>query len=202
MTPIAGPNHSSFGGMNAPGGAMAGNIGGTGGLSQDNQNSGNMGLTSNNSTSNQESNSVPVSGVIKNGRNGGGPRSELNSSLLSYLKKHYNGEKYFLATDSTQSAAPYILNTDYAVMAMGGFSGSDPALTPSKLGKMAKSGEIKYFLISGRGRMGGDQSQTVIQWIKNNCIEVPSSEWQSNPSSQSQPSFGGMGGETLYVYKG
>jgi hypothetical protein len=67
---------------------------------------------------------------------------------------------------------------------------------------MAKSGEIKYFLISGRGRMGGDQSQTVIQWIKNNCIEVPSSEWQSNPSSQSQPSFGGMGGETLYVYKG
>ncbi|MDQ0198347.1 glycosyltransferase family 39 protein [Neobacillus ginsengisoli] len=185
MTPIAGPHHSWFGGMNA-GGPMAGNMGGS----------------SNNSTSNQDANSVPVSGTVNNSRKGGGPGSVLNSSLLSYLKKHYNGEKYFLATDSTQSAAPYILNTNYAVMAMGGFSGSDPALTPVKLAKMAKSGEIKYFLLSGRGGMGRDQSQAVTQWIKDNCIEVLSSEWQSNSSSQSQASFGGIGGETLYVYKG
>jgi hypothetical protein len=35
---------------------------------------------------------------------------------------------------------------------MGGFSGGDPVLTAEKLEKMVKNGDVKYFLISGKGR--------------------------------------------------
>ncbi|MDM5337234.1 glycosyltransferase family 39 protein [Fictibacillus enclensis] len=130
---------------------------------------------------------------------------QVNKKLISYLKKHYNGEKYLVATESSQSAAPIILNTDYAVMAMGGFSGSDPALTPQSLEKMVKAGEIKYFLISGgsNGRMGGKGNQEVNDWIKKNCEKVPSSEWSSNNNKEkSTMSFGPSQNQTLYVYKG
>ncbi|OIK10381.1 glycosyl transferase [Bacillus sp. MUM 116] len=193
MTPIAGPN-SSFGRMG--GGQFARNMGGYGGMHPGNSYGEDASFITK-----QDSTSVPANAQFhtRQGR-GGRPENEVNTSLLSYLKKHYDGEKYFFATDSTQSAAPYILKTDYAVMAMGGFSGSDPALTPAKLAKMAKAGEVKFFLISGRDRMGGDQSQSVTKWIQENCKEVPSREWQGNTSTNM---FGGrMGGETLYVYNG
>ncbi|MEH7416174.1 glycosyltransferase family 39 protein [Neobacillus drentensis] len=203
-TPIAGPG-SGMGGMG--GGRMAGNMSLPGGMpgtsgniapgASQNQDAANM-----TPAANQEGVSIPASAPANMGGKGMDTKNQLNTGLLAYLEKNYDGEKYFLATDSTQSAAPYILNTDYSVMAMGGFSGNDPALTPSKLEQMAKAGYVKYFLISGRGGRGLDQSQSVTQWIKDNCEEVPSSEWQSDSSSQNQTSFGPGGGDTLYVYKG
>ncbi len=54
-------------------------------------------------------------------------------------------------------------------MAMGGFSGSDPILTVSKLKAMIKKGEVKYFYLSGMGK--GGQSD-VITWIKENSEEI------------------------------
>ncbi|MFC0026165.1 glycosyltransferase family 39 protein [Neobacillus cucumis] len=208
-TPIAGPG-SGMGGMGG-GARMAANMGFPGGAgniapegAQDTSgNSASGSQTQDGSMTpptNQDSASIPASAPANAGKTMDN-RNQLNTALLSYLEKNYDGEKYFLATDSTQTAAPYILNTDYSVMAMGGFSGSDPALTPAKLEKMAKAGYVKFFLISGRGGMGGNQSESVTQWIKDNCEEVPSSEWQSATSSQIQTSFGRFGGETLYVYK-
>lgn len=207
-TPIAGPG-SGMGGMGG-GARMAGNIGfpggagniapegaqGTSGISASGSQTQDGSMTP---TTNQDSASIPASAPPNAGKTMDN-QNQLNTALLSYLEKNYDGEKYFLATDSTQTAAPYILHTDYSVMAMGGFSGSDPALTPAKL-KMAKAGYVKFFLISGRGGMGGNQSESVTQWIKDNCEEVLSSEWQSSTSSQTQTSFGRFGGETLYVYK-
>ncbi|WP_160724290.1 glycosyltransferase family 39 protein [Bacillus sp. USDA818B3_A] len=202
-TPIAGPG-SGMGGMGG-GARMAGNMGFPGGAPNMGGNSV-PGASQNQDGSmtppaNQDSASIPANALPSNSDKGMDNRDQLNTELLSYLEKNYDGEKYFLATDSTQTAAPYILNTNYSVMAMGGFSGSDPVLTPAKLEKMAKAGYIKFFLISGRGGIGGTQSQSVTQWIKDNCEEVPSSDWQSDSSSQNQ-TFGPGRAETLYVYKG
>ncbi|GGL43395.1 glycosyltransferase family 39 protein [Sporolactobacillus putidus] len=124
---------------------------------------------------------------------GGGMDGQVSKKLLSYLEKHYNGEKFILAVQSAQSAYSIMLNTNYAVMAMGGFQGSDPAVDAVKLAKMAKAGEVKYFLISGGDRMGSNQS--VLQWIEKNCSKVPASEWSSGSAQQA-------GGQALYVYKG
>ncbi|WP_332238623.1 glycosyltransferase family 39 protein [Sporolactobacillus sp. KGMB 08714] len=124
---------------------------------------------------------------------GGGMNGQVDKKLLSYLEKHDKGEKFILAVQSAQSAYSIMLNTNYAVMAMGGFQGSDPAVDAAKLAKMARAGEVKYFLISGGNRMGSNQS--ALQWIEKNCSKVPASEWSSGNSQQA-------GGQTLYVYKG
>lgn len=132
---------------------------------------------------------------------GGGPDGEVNSELLEYLESHYDGETYLAAVVRASSAAQMMMETDKAVMAMGGFGGSDPALTPEKLEEMTRNGEIKYFLISGDGRGGNSE---VTEWIQEHCVEVPQEEWQSDSASdEQQPSFGRGGGmNTLYQYEG
>lgn len=125
-------------------------------------------------------------------RKSGGMNAEVNKKLLNYLTKNNTGEKYLFATTDSTSAAPYIIKTGKPVMAMGGFSGSDPILTVSKLKAMIKKGEVKYFYLSGMGK--GGQSD-VITWIKENSKEIPSSKWQSTSSSAQQ---GPSGNGTLY----
>ncbi|WP_429770575.1 glycosyltransferase family 39 protein [Bacillus smithii] len=131
---------------------------------------------------------------------GGMMEEEVNTKLLNYLEKHYHGEKFMLAVDRATTAAPFMLKTNYAVMAMGGFSGSDPVLTPQKLEKMAKAGEVKYFLISSGMGMGRDQK--INEWIEKNCKEVPSSEWESAKNSDNNQHFRRDQNMKLYVYKG
>ncbi|GKU85211.1 glycosyltransferase family 39 protein [Niallia sp. NCCP-28] len=146
-----------------------------------------------------------------NGKMGGGEMGGVDTELMQYLEENYNGEKFFLAVQRAQSAYSIMLNTDYAVMAMGGFGGSDPAPTVEELEKMAENGEIKYFLISGQG-MGGSGNSDVTAWIQENCEEVPSSEYSSDASSDNSSSSDNTdntdtqnqrgGSSTLYVYKG
>ncbi|EZP75785.1 glycosyl transferase family protein [Parageobacillus genomosp. 1] len=138
---------------------------------------------------------------------GGGEEREVNSDLLAYLEKHYNGEKYLAATIRANTAAELMLKTDKAVMAMGGFLGTDPVLTTEQLAKMAKNGEVKYFLISGFGG-GGEGNSELIQWIETHCQEVPQEEWQTNAATaERQSEQDGMPlpmerGVKLYKYEG
>ncbi|GMA63471.1 glycosyltransferase family 39 protein [Alicyclobacillus fastidiosus] len=74
--------------------------------------------------------------------------ANVNEKLLSLLKSHYQGG-YLLVTQNATTAAPYILATGLPVMAMGGFRGTDPAITASKLQSLAEAGKVKYFLVSG-----------------------------------------------------
>ncbi|SFE75606.1 4-amino-4-deoxy-L-arabinose transferase [Bacillus sp. OV194] len=185
--PVAGPKQSGFGGMGGPP-AMAA----MGEMPGEPPNNGTASAESGNITSEKE-------GAQKKGNP---MNQEADEKLLSYLKKHYNGETYFVATESSQSAAPIILKTKYAVMAMGGFSGSDPALTGKKLEKLAKAGEVKYFLISGMQGPMGRGSQKVTDWIKKSCEKVPSSELSSNKEEKGNLPFGHSQNQALYVYKG
>ncbi|ADQ08164.1 glycosyl transferase family 39 [Caldicellulosiruptor hydrothermalis 108] len=97
-----------------------------------------------------------------------------NSSdeLINWLLKNNTGEKYILAVTRATEAAPIIIKTGKAVMAMGGFSGNDPILTVEKLKKMVKNGEVKYFQIGGmggfRGGFGLSSSSDIYSWILEN----------------------------------
>ncbi|MCL6558638.1 MAG: glycosyltransferase family 39 protein [Firmicutes bacterium] len=133
---------------------------------------------------------------------GGGPGSSINDKLFEYVTRNNTGETYLFATTDSHTAAPYIIETGKAVMAMGGFSGSDPILTVEKLKQMVVNKEVKYFLIpsSGSGRGGGGSSE-VMDWIRANSTEVPKEEWQTAANS-SQGDPGGPPGRgndnTLY----
>ncbi|WP_111645035.1 glycosyltransferase family 39 protein [Paranoxybacillus vitaminiphilus] len=131
----------------------------------------------------------------------GGMEREANSSLIEYLEKNYNGEKYLVATFRANTAAQIMLKTDKAVMAMGGFLGSDPVLTPEKLEQIVKKGEVRYFLISGFGG-GGESNSELIQWIQKHCKEVPQEEWQKGQTSADRHPFGTDRAEKLYKYEG
>ncbi|MEN6326538.1 MAG: glycosyltransferase family 39 protein [Syntrophomonas sp.] len=111
--------------------------------------------------------------------------SDSSDKLIAYLTKNNTGEKYLFATTDANTAGPYIIKTGKAVMAMGGFSGTDQVLTISKLEKMVKNKEVKYFLISGNGGGRGGSSE-VLNWIRSHSTEVPQSEWRSTTSQVGQ----------------
>ncbi|MFW2107052.1 glycosyltransferase family 39 protein [Bacillus spizizenii] len=146
---------------------------------------------------------LPESGPqLKSSANGGNMfSSEIDTGLLSYLRKHNTGEEYLFATLTTVTAAPYIINENESVMAMGGFNGTDPILTVSELKKLVKEGKVKYFLLSGNNSGNSE----LVSWIKKNGKEITSDEYSSSSSSTNsslQSMRGGPGGEsqqTLYL---
>lgn len=152
---------------------------------------------------------IPEAGpqLQSSGNRWGATSTRFNTQLLTYLTSHNTGEKFLFATTNAGTAEPYIIQTGKAVMAMGGFSGSDPILTVDQVKQMVQNKEVKYFLISAGGP-GGDRggSSEVLTWIKANGKEIPQAEWQgSSEGSQTgdaqTPQDGGMGrqgGSTLY----
>lgn len=115
----------------------------------------------------------------------GGP-GEVNTKLLDYVTKNNTGETYLFAVSRATEASSYIIKTGKAVMAMGGFSGSDPILTVDKLKEMVQNNEIKYFLISSGGFGGGGASSELTTWVKEHSTEVPKSEYQSETAQTQQ----------------
>ncbi|TBL75799.1 ArnT family glycosyltransferase [Paenibacillus thalictri] len=135
------------------------------------------------------------------GRGGQGMGSgTVNAKLLEYVTSHNTGEKYLFGVSNATSAAPYIIQTGKAVMAMGGFSGSDPIMTVDKLKQLVANKEIKYVQIGG-GAPGGGSSE-LTEWIRSNAVEVPKDQWQDSSGAVASPSgrapINMDGGQTLY----
>ncbi len=107
---------------------------------------------------------LPIAGPeLKRGGNGqpGGGFNDNLSANVEFLLSKKQGEKYLVAVQSANSAAPIIIETGEPVLAIGGFSGSDRILTVERLEQMVKAGELRYFEVGGRG-MG--QSE-IIAWV-------------------------------------
>ena len=77
-----------------------------------------------------------------------------DSALVSYLLANRNGATWIVATTSANSAGSIELAAGAPVMAMGGFSGGDPAPTLAQLQAYVASGQLRYVLIGG-GAGGG-----------------------------------------------
>ncbi len=145
-----------------------------------------------------ETASLPVAGASAQSTIGQGRMSTANSGLIRYLQAHKGSAKYLVAVVSSNEADSIILETNQPVMALGGFSGSDPILTTSQLAALVKSGTVRYFLLngSGGGGPGGSSQSTLITWITQHSKVVSSSQWQSSSTSSTSSGFGGS--EQLY----
>ena len=84
-----------------------------------------------------------------------------------------------------------IIQTGEPVMAMGGFTGSDPILTADSVAQLVKDGTVRYFLLGGGGPGGGSGGATATQWVTSSCTAVPSSAYQSSTTSTGRT--GGFG---------
>jgi 4-amino-4-deoxy-L-arabinose transferase-like glycosyltransferase len=108
----------------------------------------------------------------------GGPGGQLSAGMIRYLEKNRGGATWLVAVSSAQGASSAILSTGKPVMAMGGFTGSDPAMTVDKLKEYVSSGELKYIMIGGGGPVGFDRgSSEVTDWVKANGTLVDASEY-------------------------
>lgn len=129
-----------------------------------------------------------------------GVRNENSSSsqLVKFLLSKKQNEKFLVAVSDAGSAESIIIETGEAVMAVGGFSGSDNILTVERLEQMVKNGELRYFEIGGRG-MG--QNSAITNWVAEHGKEVTIDDSLSTTSTDSNR-FGQfrdrMGMGTLY----
>jgi 4-amino-4-deoxy-L-arabinose transferase-like glycosyltransferase len=114
--------------------------------------------------------------------------------IYDYVSAHRDGASYLLAVSSWTEASPYIEATGQEVMPMGGFSGSVPEPTLARVKDLVKTGQLKFFLLSGAsggtggggfggaGR-GGSTASTIESWVRSNCQTVPAKEYAGSSAS-------------------
>jgi 4-amino-4-deoxy-L-arabinose transferase-like glycosyltransferase len=150
-----------------------------------------------------------------------------DTKLISYLEAHQGKTKYLLAVTRTSESDPIILATNKPVMALGGFTGSDPILTTAKLKVLIANGTVRYFLFSSGSSTSGvpegklnikDLPANIKKMIQEGGISMSGSGGSSDQStltswvtkncatvptnlwqsSSSNPGTNGGGNQTLY----
>jgi hypothetical protein len=116
---------------------------------------------------------------------GGGASGGASSSSALAKALETTSTRWAAAVEGSNSAASLELASDgKAVMAMGGFTGTDPAPTLAEFAKWADAGDITYY-IAGGGRGGGPGGQgtssQITSWVKSHFKSAT------------------IGGETVYL---
>jgi hypothetical protein len=109
--------------------------------------------------------------------NGSAPGSAGDSALYSYLVANRGSATWIVAINSAQDAGNIELATGLPVMAMGGFTGSDPAPTLDQLKSYIASGKLRFVIASGGGGgggggFGGGDSSDRTTWVTSTCKAV------------------------------
>ncbi len=137
-----------------------------------------------------ESAAIPTAGpdlLTSGGGNSGGMGNEsANTKLIKYLEKRNGNAEYLFATMDSGTAAPYIIKTGKAVMTIGGFNGTDNAISLTKFKKLVKEGKVKYFYVAGKSTSG-----SIVNWVKKHGTKVSAKAYGGSTSSNS------MGGASM-----
>jgi 4-amino-4-deoxy-L-arabinose transferase-like glycosyltransferase len=111
------------------------------------------------------------------GAGGLGGGDGASSTLTSYLAANRGTATWIVAVTSANQAGSIELATGLPVMAMGGFTGSDPAPTLAQLQAMVASGQLRYVIVGGAGGGpgGGNSTLSAIDaWVQANGTVVSS----------------------------
>ena len=187
-TPVSGPSGVSAGGFGGgagrggfPGGGFPGGNGTTGGFPGGNGATGGFpggGNSTGTGTGNAGTGNAGTgnAGTGTQGARGGGfggpGGGEQADSALANLLKSAGNMRWAAATNGSMEAAPLQLASGKSVMAIGGFTGSDPSPTLAEFQKYVSSGEIHYYVSGGRGGGGfggpGGGGSGIEEWVTAN----------------------------------
>jgi 4-amino-4-deoxy-L-arabinose transferase-like glycosyltransferase len=108
--------------------------------------------------------------------------------LIAFLQENRRGERYLLATSTTRVAAPIIIEAGEPVMAMGGFHGLDPIVTPEKLAHLVETNQVRFVMQGDLSlidrRMGAiTAGKAVTDWIRANGTLVEPGLWWPGASA-------------------
>ncbi len=93
--------------------------------------------------------------------------TQVSSALIKLLEQDASQYKWIAATEGSQSAAPIELATGGdAVVAIGGFNGTDPAPTLAQFEAMVAKHEIHYYVGQSSNSFGGGSgSSAITSWV-------------------------------------
>ncbi len=119
----------------------------------------------------------------------------LDNATLTWLQSQRTTEKWIVSVSSSMSASQAIID-GYSVMASGGFSGGDPALTQTRLADLVRNGELRFVQagggfgggapgggIGGSAAGGGRGTIGVTSIVTSVCTAVPATNWGGTGTS-------------------
>ncbi|MFI6511139.1 glycosyltransferase family 39 protein [Streptosporangium sp. NPDC050855] len=187
--PTAGPAGSGFGGMRGgfpggPPGGTRGGLPGVPGLREPSGLPGGNGTPGRNPSAGTGGTAGDAGrGTLPGGRGTGvprgGPGGTLDQATTAYLTRNQGGATWLVAVSSAQSASSVILSTGRPVIAMGGFTGADPAMTVDRLRELVSSGRLRYVMTGGDRGGPGRGDSGVTGWVRADCAAVPAAEYGS-----------------------
>ncbi|EHN59595.1 ArnT family glycosyltransferase [Oenococcus kitaharae] len=98
-------------------------------------------------------------------------RNEAHKDLLSFLKSRYSQNRrsqYLFATINAPTAAPFMIQSHKAVMAIGGYNGTDPAISLDRFKRLVFEHKIKYFYFGSSGLRSlnpRSQNAKIADWV-------------------------------------
>ena len=100
------------------------------------------------------------------GGGGLGGDTTVSSALTKLLEQDAGSYKWVAATEGSEEAAPLELATGDAVMAIGGFNGTDPWPTLAVFKELVARHEIHYYVGQGSQSFGGGRgSSAIATWV-------------------------------------
>jgi 4-amino-4-deoxy-L-arabinose transferase-like glycosyltransferase len=133
------------------------------------------------------------------------PADHADPLLVRYLLAHKGHAQFLLATMTSAAAAPIILDTGQAAMALGGYVGADRILTRNQLIQQIDAGTVRFFLLPSlepdpsilagipasarealRQAAREEKLAALLKslpeeqgWVITHCREVPTNQWQT-----------------------
>ncbi len=106
--------------------------------------------------------------------------TQVSSALVKLLEHDASRYRWVAATEGSEAPAPLELATGDAVMAIGGFNGTDPWPTLAAFDKLVASHEVHYDIGQGSEAGGRRGSSAIAVWVAANFKKLT------------------VGGETVY----
>jgi 4-amino-4-deoxy-L-arabinose transferase-like glycosyltransferase len=108
-------------------------------------------------------------------------REVARRKLLDFLIANRGSANYLVAVPNAVVAAPLIIATGQPVMAMGGYLGDDPILTPALLQRLVTNGQVRFVMLGGFTLAPDKQGalRPIEQWVRANGRAVDERLWRS-----------------------
>jgi 4-amino-4-deoxy-L-arabinose transferase-like glycosyltransferase len=100
----------------------------------------------------------------------------IDRALLDYVSTHRPGSRWALLTVASDTSSPMIL-MGLDAGALGGYSGTDPALDGPGLARLVAKRQARYVLLGGEYSLRGGNRATVA--VLRACTELAPAEWNS-----------------------
>lgn len=122
--------------------------------------------------------------------------------LNSYLIANREAASFLVAVPNANVAAPMIISTGQPVMAIGGYLGDDPILTPPDIERLASDRQLRFVMLGGFTLAPAKQAaalEPIARWVRANGHPVDPKLWRLSGASSSTPYRINLGNEWVEV---